>query len=286
MCSALVPGDHGFSRRSAVVSAEVLYCGDTTLETAASYFAGVLTWSGRKFEYLRSDQNLADSQLTDQLRLIVFSDYPAARVSHSVAERCRERILAGCGLLMLGGWESFHGLGGDWETHPLADLLPVTISDQDDRVNFSSPCLVRPTNAESAAPEAGQASPAVPGEAILAGLPWIESPPVLGGLNRVTAKPDSTTLLTAEHYSARWCSNEAAGFEFRNRYPLLVVGSNGRGRVAALMTDLAPHWVGGWVDWGPERIVAQGPGAGAIEVGSHYAAFIRQLVDWTANNAT
>jgi hypothetical protein len=65
--------------------------------------------------------------------------------------------------------------------------------------------------------------------------------------------------------------------------PLLVVGRWGRGRVAALATDVAPHWVGGLVDWGAGRVAAQAPGAEAVEVGDLYARFVCQLMAWTAS---
>jgi hypothetical protein len=50
--------------------------------------------------------------------------------------------------------------------------------------------------------------------------------------------------------------------------PLLVTGQHGAGRVAAITTDVAPHWVGGFVDWGDARVAAQADGAPAIEVGN------------------
>ena len=62
--------------------------------------------------------------------------------------------------------------------------------------------------------------------------------------------------------------------------PLLVVGECGRGRTAALATDVAPHWVGGLVDWGDGRVV-QEVNAGAIDVGNLYARFFRNLLVWT-----
>ena len=55
------------------------------------------------------------------------------------------------------------------------------------------------------------------------------------------------------------------------------------GRVAALATDVAPHWVGGLIDWGTGRVAAQAPAADTIEVGDLYAKFFRQLMAWTAN---
>ena len=60
-------------------------------------------------------------------------------------------------------------------------------------------------------------------------------------------------------------------------YPLLAFGAFGKGKTAALTTDLAPHWVGGWVDWGTERLTAQAPGGNEVEVGQFYAQFISQL---------
>jgi uncharacterized membrane protein len=67
--------------------------------------------------------------------------------------------------------------------------------------------------------------------------------------------------------------------------PLLVVGEHGRGRTAALATDVAPHWVGGLVDWGDQRVVQQ-VGAGFIDVGNWYARFFRNLLVWTGRLET
>ena len=71
---------------------------------------------------------------------------------------------------------------------------------------------------------------------------------------------------------------------------MLVTGKYGQGRTAALATDLAPHWVGPLVDWGTEnhpspscggRVAAQAGGGSDVEVGSHYAQFVYQLLAWT-----
>ena len=63
-------------------------------------------------------------------------------------------------------------------------------------------------------------------------------------------------------------------------YPLLAFGAFGKGKTAALTTDLAPHWVGGWVDWGTGRLTAQAEGGNEVEVGQWYAQFISQLVSF------
>jgi len=74
----------------------------------------------------------------------------------------------------------------------------------------------------------------------------------------------------------------AGDFQFTRgeESPLLVVGQYGRGRVAALATDVAPHWVGGFVDWGDRRIT-QDVGGGFVEIGNWYAGFFRNLLVWT-----
>jgi len=63
----------------------------------------------------------------------------------------------------------------------------------------------------------------------------------------------------------------------------LVVGEFGRGRTAALATDVAPHWCGGLVDWGDRRLVRQ-VGGGRIEVGNWYAELFRNLLVWTGRH--
>ena len=49
---------------------------------------------------------------------------------------------------------------------------------------------------------------------------------------------------------------------------------------AALATDVAPHWVGGFVDWGDDRVVQEDRRAELIEFGDWYGQFFRNLVAW------
>ncbi len=63
-------------------------------------------------------------------------------------------------------------------------------------------------------------------------------------------------------------------------HPLLVIGDDAAVRTAAVATDVAPHWVGGFVDWGDGRVRAKAPGAEAIEVGDLYARFWQRLISW------
>jgi hypothetical protein len=114
------------------------------------------------------------------------------------------------------------------------------------------------------------------------GLPWDARPPCIGGFNRLRPKPAAQLILETQRFHAVRDGNDVR-FELTGCDPLLVVGRCGRGRVAALATDVAPHWVGGLVDWGAGRVAAQAPGAEAVEVGDLYARFFCQLMAWTAN---
>ena len=243
----------------------MLYLGDTTLETAACYLTGLLHRAGYAFEYRPSNHRLSVDDLTAADDLLILSDYPAANVDEEIAAELAERIRSGSlSLLMIGGWESFEGCDGHWHGTPLAEVLPVRISDKDDRRNIDRPTFVQCQ---------------VSGHPVTVNLPWAERPPLIGGFNQVEAKSDARVLLTAEIHDARLTSS---GYELSpaKSHPLLVVQDLGNSRVAALMTDLAPHWVGPLVDWGPERVVARANGGEQIEVGSDYARFVEQLIGW------
>lgn len=251
---------------------QILYLGDTTLDTAASYLAGLMSHAGWSFDYVPSEHALRADRFAPRPQLLIISDYPAAQIATPIQELIARCAADGMGLLMIGGWESYHGLGGDWDGTPIANLLPVLMQDRDDRVNCDQPALVRASQEH----------------AILAGLPWASRPPTVGGYNRFDASPVGLTLLEVERFRvAVDDSGEPHGeraeirFESAGIDPLLVVGVCGIGRVAALATDVAPHWVGGLVDWGDGRVAAQAPEAEAVEVGDLYAQFFQQLLGWT-----
>jgi uncharacterized membrane protein len=205
----------------------------------------------------------------DDVGLYIFSDYPASRLAAADWPRLIARIRAGAGVLMLGGWESYHGLGGDWDATPLAPLLPVVMGSDDDRRNSPYPVLVRPVGTHP----------------ITAGLPW-GSPPGIGGWNDIRPRPGAQVVLEGERYAVKAIGDGPAEFRAIDRFPLLVVdrakaGPAGAGRRACLATDVAPHWVGGWVDWGDVRVTVRLPDGDFIEVGACYADFFTNLVTWT-----
>jgi len=166
---------------------------------------------------------------------------------------------------MIGGWESFHGHGGNWDGTPIGKALPVEIAGEDDRINCDQSALLLEGEAHE----------------ITAELPWNVRPASVGGFNRVIAKPASQTAILVQTFGVTF---EGGRFEFipQDQHPMLVVGTHGRGRTAALMTDLAPHWVGGLVDWGDSvRVTAKAPGSWQIEVGNFYSQFVLNLLAWT-----
>ena len=262
----------------------VLYLGDTAQTAAAAYLSGVMHHAGIAFDYCPSSRPIGGDLHAADRKLIILSDYPSAQLTPDQHEKIVAAVAGGTGLLMIGGWESYHGLGGDWDTSPIADLLPVTISPSDDRVNYDQTALLR-----TVTPNAGHP--------IVTGLPWDTCPPAIGGYCRFTAKPDAQVLLeVALHQAAR--QGDGFNFDLKRVDPMLVVspperssGAVGKGNVACLATDAAPHWVGPFVDWGTDndpqpsgsgRLPCQAPGAGEVEVGKDYAQFFTQLVRWTA----
>ena len=240
---------------------KICYLGDGRLQGAAAYLAGILLHHGMPFDYVPSaDAPPAEFESTPYAAYVI-SDYPAARLGDAAMARLAARVEQGAGLVMIGGWESFHGQSGEYHRSPLAAVLPVVMQPCDDRRNFAQPCLIEKLCDHE----------------ILAGLPW-EQPPGIGGINVVTVKPEAETLLDAAWFSVRR-TEDAYQFVPAGRAPLLVVGRHGAGRTAAFASDVAPHWVGGFVDWGDGRIV-QEVGGEMIEVGNCYARFFRNLVAW------
>jgi hypothetical protein len=240
----------------------ICYLGDDYLSGAAIYLAGIMTEAGLAFDYVPSAESPAKEFSERQYALYVISDYPGGRFNREQLEHVVRCVRAGSGLAMFGGWESYHGRLGEYHRSPLADVLPVTMLDEDDRHHCAQPCLVEK----------------VAEHPILDGLP-LETPPGVGGFNRITPKPEAQTLLNAVEFAAERIGD---GYQFSplRRWPLLVVGQQGSGRTAALATDVAPHWVGGFVDWGDQRVLVDLP-SGSIDVGNWYARFFRNLLIWT-----
>jgi len=250
---------------SSIADIPVLYLGDTSLDAAAIYLAGVMSRAGIGYEYFRSDQPLPLETAQRPWRLMILSDYPARLLSGAVQEELLRQVQAGCGLLMIGGWESYCGQGGDWAGHLLAQALPVTIAAADDRINFDGPAALLRRGMHP----------------VTDGLPWEDRPPLVGGFNRIHPRPSAQVILEVQRFSLR--RNQDFVFTLLDTLPMLAVGTCGAGRTAALATDLAPHWIGPMVDWGPQRVTAAVEGHGGIEVGDCYARFVENMLRWTGD---
>jgi uncharacterized membrane protein len=246
------------------MAGKICYLGDDSLQGAAAYLAGIMLHYGMEFDYVPTVEAPPANFVETPYSLYVVSDYYAAKFGQAAMLHVARCVEHGAGLAMLGGWVSYHGQLGEYHASPLADVLPVVMEQHDDRRNAFQPCLM---NKKEDHP-------------IVDGLPW-SKPAGIGGYNIITPKPEATMLLT----SVRFGVHQATGdFHFTRgeESPLLVVGRHGRGRVAALATDVAPHWVGGLVDWGDSRITQEVAG-GSIEIGNWYAQFFRNLLTWTGN---
>jgi uncharacterized membrane protein len=244
----------------------VAYFGDTSQPGPASYLQGIMTHYNIPFVYVPSEVKATDEVLATDIGLYIFSDYPSADFTDEIMGGVCLRIKNGAGALMFGGWESYHGLGGDYDKTPLADLLPVNMLDKDDRCNWGQLILVRKKSEHD----------------ILVGLPF-DTPPGIGGYNLFSPKEGAKLLLEGERYCVSVKSGEPE-LSLDGNFPLLVVdeyeaGECGKGRRACLATDVAPHWVGSFVDWG-NRLRVDLPDGDFIEVGSDYAEFFARLVKW------
>lgn len=246
---------------------KILYLGDTLLTEAGAYLAGIMNFYGIGFDYLASDKRFGDQLVADEsYAAVIISDYPAANFSSRQLERLADNVRSGQGLLMIGGWDSFSGVDGKYTDTILAEVLPVIMQTGDDRVNCPQPCLIEKRCDHP----------------IIGTLPFEANPPGIGGFNSFEAKPEAVVVLCSRRFEVSCGSGEFRFSPAEQSNPLLVTGSYGKGRTCAFATDVAPHWVGGFVDWGSERVKSQAAGSVEIDVGSYYARFFANMVNWTA----
>ena len=249
-------------------NATILYLGDTAINQAASYLAGIMTHFNMEFDYIPSDRKVSDDMLDKNYKAIIISDYPAHNFTTRQLDIIAQNVSDGMGLMMIGGWESFVGLDGKYNETVLADILPVKMQNSDDRVNCPQPCLIELNTQHQ----------------ITQNLPFTQCPPCIGGYNLIKAKPSAKTILSARKFNVRFQNKKFIFQPEDNSDPLLVIGNYEKGRTLAFATDVAPHWVGGLVDWGNKRITAQAEkhGAEQIEVGNHYAELFANMINWLA----
>jgi uncharacterized membrane protein len=253
-----------------------LYLGDDSVKGAACYLAGIMSYYGFKYIHVPSDTVAAPEVINKDWDAVIISDYPSSNWNKELLEILKTKVESGKGLLMFGGWESYHGKGGDYDKTVLSKMLPVQISSEDDRVNSYGPCLIYPARRHF----------------ITENLPFESETPGIGGFNRVSPKENSEIVLEAKVYEAQVEVSESSRHGIIPLHvlngpvdtaPLLVTGTYGKGRTVAWTTDVAPHWIGGLVDWGDKRVESKGTGdAESIEVGNWYAELFRNMLLWAA----
>lgn len=129
----------------------------------------------------------------------------------------RDYVGGGGGFVMIGGYMTFQGIEakGQYAGTAVEDVLPVTISRYDDRIECPQGLTPKVSDA---------------GHPIVAGIgsDW----PHLLGYNRVAAKDGAGVIATL------------------GDDPLIVAGTHGKGRAVAFASDCAPHWAPtAFVDW-------------------------------------
>jgi hypothetical protein len=229
----------------------------------ANYVEGALSTT---FQVSRvyGNQPLAGTRVESRVRdfsVLVLSDYPAPHLSDAHQQAMMAAVERdGRGLLMIGGWASFGGPRGGYYGSRLAELLPVEIQPEDDRVNTPLGTVLLPRREPHAAIQTVQG----------------QAPCIVVGYNAVSAKLGADVLVHGD--VLRIDASGRPTLE-RSATPLLSVWERGAGRVAALAPDMMPHWAGGILDWGAERLSL----STGNEVGQLYVAFLVDICRWLAH---
>ncbi len=231
-------------------------------EVYARYLVAVMKKSGIDFTHIPPDRLQEMPSTQDQLSeydAVIISDAPGSDLSDRMA-LLKEYVKKGGGLGMIGGWWAFTGSKGNYRGTPVEEVLPVDCLPEDDRINDSNGFkIIKKTE-----------------HPILKGLPWNDAPTICG-YNKVVAKSDAEILLTSKRIESIG-KERVEGIKLAEEEdPLLAVRKYGGGKTLALMTDASPHWVGGMVDWGKERVMI-----GDMELGDKYIQFLGQILKWLA----
>jgi uncharacterized membrane protein len=163
--------------------------------------------------------------------VVILDDVDAQALNEESWKALADRVRAGTGLMMTGGYHSF-GPGGFRET-PLVDVLPVNFGPAQ-RQNFGDalrtdvqlppPVRMRPAAPLGARHPIMQIAPG--GDPAAA---WSALPPLEGAnlIDRRELKPNAQVVAEADDVQ---------------QHPLLVAGQSGDGRVLAFAGDSTWHW--------------------------------------------
>jgi len=168
--------------------------------------------AARDFPYTAEDLAAYDcvilSDIGANTLLLHPETFTKSKVLPNRLHSIRDYVARGGGFVMVGGYLTFQGIDakGQYAGTAIEDILPVTLSRFDDRVE--SPQGVTPKVALSHDTVAS-----VNGD-------W----PDMLGYNRVTPKEGGNVVVTV------------------GDDPLLVTGTHGQGRTVAFTSDCGPHW--------------------------------------------
>ncbi|MBI4970595.1 MAG: hypothetical protein HZC17_02005 [Candidatus Omnitrophica bacterium] len=226
---------------------KIIYAGDSPVGGAANYLLAILNSLKISYTHVPPEKILKSGRFD----AIILSDFSKKNLPADSERKIVDQVERGAGLLMIGGWGSFSGPVGRWRGSQVEKLLPVQCLNRDDRTNFPGGALIALKQKH----------------AMFDGLSFT-NPPVICGMNQVRVKKSGRVILTAKKLV-----NSVY-------YPLLVVDANPAKRIAALTTDLAPHWCGGMVDWGKRSVWLPVNSKTSVEVGDSYIRFVSSLVRW------
>jgi uncharacterized membrane protein len=228
---------------------------------AAIYLAAIIHAEGYDLDYIPSPLPIPLSLDFDNYDLIILSDYPRDQIKDDRLEEICDFVKNGGSFLMIGGWESFTGLNVEYKHSPLEEILPVILLDTDDRRNYDQGIAV--TAMDRYHPVCRDLD--------------FDRPGVIGGYNEFLPKASAECVLCGRKIKISVADDVITAAADEQKIPLLVTDTVGDGKVAALAFDLAPHWVGGFVDWGTGRKHVDFE-TGFIEVGDMYYHFVANLL--------
>lgn len=218
----LLAGESWMSYTTHVKGVDAFY--SSVYETGEKWLHKALEDGGYEVRFLPNHEAVNGFPFTmeelSEYSCVILSDIgantlllPGATFSSSrrMPNRCnllKEYVLAGGGLLMIGGYLTFSGVDakGKWHDTAVQDVLPVEVLTVDDRQE----------HCEGIQPETVKDHPA------LKGLP--EEWPVVLGYNKTIAKAEAEVAAVV------------------GGDPFIAFAGYGKGRSAVVTTDCAPHW--------------------------------------------
>jgi uncharacterized membrane protein len=237
----------------------ILFLGEGEAAGPARYFLAIARHARFRVDHAPDRSSIPSSWLKRRYGVIALSDYRHASFSADREAWVLRQLKAGTGLLMIGGWASFTGNVGGYAGSKIESALPVRCRRGDDRVNYAGGVAVVRVDGRS-----------------FKSLDW-KHPPIVCGYHLAHPKKESKVLLAFREL--RWQGSRVI---LGTKKPALVTGNFGRARTAAFLTDCAPHWAGGLVDWGRRRVRIKLGAKNQVEVGASYLGFFKQLLEWTA----